>query len=180
MPEHYPDRLVQRRGHDPFDETEFGWYGNDPVFRIMVERNLRAVCGVGRPARGQLLGDRLVYVFGDLEVPGDLARHDLKVVFRPGPLPAWASGIAACDYPSVYTSVDRPRKHFHSDGALCLWASFDPPERRWWHGDGLLPLVELARRHLFFELHWWRTGGGRGGEWLGDEAPHGVPAEEVA
>jgi hypothetical protein len=171
----YPDRLSQRRFRDPYADTTFGWYGVDPVFRVLVERNVNNVVGFEPPFRRIVEDDRLRYEFRGLEVTGDLERHDLTIDFTRGPLGLWAMGIAPCDYPSVSTNVERQRKHIHGDGSLCLWAAFDPPHRRWWHGDGLQAIVEIARRHLFYELHWWRTGGPETGEWVGDEAPHGIP-----
>jgi hypothetical protein len=85
-----------------------------------------------------------------------------------------AAGIPPCDYPRVFTDVDRPRLHQNRDGSLWLWAPHDPPDRRWWHGDGLRALVEITRRHLLCELEWWRTGGTKG-VWSIEDAPHGGP-----
>lgn len=121
----------------------------------------------------------LRYRVDGLVVPGDLQHHDLRIDFGRGPLGEWALGIAPADYPSVYTSVNRPRKHANADASLCLWASYDPPERRWWHGQGLLVIVEIVRRHLLLELNWWRTGGPRGGEWPVEDAPHDVRDVEL-
>jgi hypothetical protein len=175
MADSYPVRLAQRPFHDPYADSPFGWYGVDPVFRTLVEKNLRDVTGFDAPVRISLDAYRLEYRFDGVQVPGDLDRHDLGVEFRPGTLGGWAAGFAPGDYPTVRTSVERPRKHHYPDESLCLWAPFDSPERRWWHGDGLHVLVEIVRRHLFYELHWWRTGGRKGGVWLGEEAPHGFP-----
>lgn len=111
-----------------------------------------------------------------LQVPGDLKHHNIAIVFDKSP-PAWANGPAQ-DWPRVFTDVDRPRKHHYPDGSLCMWAPFDPSERRWHHRDGLHVLVEIARRHLFCEIHWWRTGGPEGGEWPVEDAPHGLPDTE--
>lgn len=156
------------RGIDPYADTPFAWYGVDPVFQIRLERNMKKISeGVQRVEEAS----RLTYLVRDLYVPGDLQRHNLAIVFTPGPVP-WAAGIAPCDYPSVFTDVERERLHLHGDGSLCLWASYDPPERRWHHGLGLHSLVEIARRHLLFEIHWWRTGGPDDGEWPVEDAPH--------
>jgi hypothetical protein len=52
---------------------------------------------------------------------------------------------------------------------LCVWYPGDPPERRWVPDDGLLMLFGMIATHLLKEA-WWRERG----EWLGEEAPHGV------
>lgn len=170
--------LARRRGHDPYDGSPFGWYGAEPAFHVRVERGMRSIRDIAGPVTSVLTDRELVYSVPGLAVPGDLERHDLTIKFHRTQLPDWTLGIARCDYPDVFTSVDRPRKHQHSYGALCLWASYDPPEQRWWHGDGLLSLVEIARAHLFLELHWWHTGGDHGGEWVVPDAPHGLPDVE--
>jgi hypothetical protein len=167
--------LVRRRGTDPYATTAFGWYAHDPVFQVMLERGLRQIDDIAGPVRRELADSRLSYYVPGLHVPGDPATHDLRIEFQPNPLGAWAAGIASCDYPRVFTSVARPRKHENPDGSLCLWASYDPPERRWWHGDGLRALVEITRRHLLLELHWYATGGRKRGEWAVEDAPHGLP-----
>jgi hypothetical protein len=171
------DRLLiaRRRGTDPYATTPFGWYGNDPVFQVLVERDIRQIDDIAGAVRVELRDDRLTYHVPGLQVPGDLADHDLRIEFRPEPLGAWAAGIAPCDYPRVFTSVVRARKHENADGSLCLWASYDPPERRWWHGHGLRALVEITRRHLLLELHWFATGGHKNGNWAVQDAPHGAP-----
>lgn len=166
-----PDRVLQRRGADPYLGTTSGWYGHDPVFQITLERTMNAV---PEPVRRVVRANELAYLVGDLDVPGDLEAHNITIRFLPTP-PAWAAGIPPCDYPSVFTDVDRPRLHQNRDGSLCLWAPHDPPDRRWWHGDGLRALVEITRRHLLCELEWWRTGGTKGGVWPIEDAPHGGP-----
>lgn len=129
--------------------------------------------------RRRLTESRLTYVVHDLKVPGDLDLHTVQVTFTKEP-PPWASGIPACDYPRVTTNVVRERLHVNGDGSLCMWAPFDPPARRWWHRDGLHSLVEVTRRHLFLENHWWRTGATKGGEWPVPDAPHGTPDDGKA
>jgi hypothetical protein len=170
LAEPVPLPLGRTLHRDPYPDSPFGWYGAEPAFQILVERNMAKVEGIARPITRVQGSKTLRYEVVGLEVPGDLERHDLAIVFHCGLLGEWACGIAACDYPAVFTSVDRPRKHQNPNGSLCLWAPFDPPERRWWHGDGLKALVEIVRRHLLLELHWWRTGG----EWAVEDAPHGL------
>jgi hypothetical protein len=140
---------------------------------------MKSIAGIAEPVNRNLGRRALRYTVTGLEVPGDLERHDVSITFQRDPLPDMALGIAPCDFPKVFTSVERPRNHVHGDGALCLWATFDPPERRWWHGDGLGSLVEIIRTHLLLELHWWRTTVDGEGEWAVDDAPHGVPDVEV-
>jgi hypothetical protein len=78
-------------------------------------------------------------------------------------------GLAPRDYPRVFTSLHRPRKHcFPDTGALCLWFPDDPPARRWTSEHGLRLLIEIVRRHLLLEQHWLLTG-----EWAIEDAPHG-------
>jgi fructose-1,6-bisphosphatase/inositol monophosphatase family enzyme len=168
-------------GCDPAAGPEFEWYGEDPAFRKEVEGNAGAVTGFDDLYNWELYADRLIYLFPGLDVPGDRERHDVRIEFRrPERQPWWTYGIDACDQPAVFTSSKRYRYHDNSEDGLCLWTPFDPPDQRWQHGDGLLTLVELTRRHLFLNLHWWRTGGLDGGEWLGKEFPHGIPHEWVA
>lgn len=146
------------------------------MFHIILERTKR---DIPEAAHKSQLPGALEYRVRNLVVPGDLERHNLMITFKPSP-PQWAAGIPACDYPSVFTDVDRRRLHVNGDTSLCLWAPHDPPERRWWHRDGLHSLVEIVRRHLLFEIHWSRTGGPRGGEWPVEDAPHGRSAVRSA
>lgn len=172
MPNASPHPALRARGFDPYTDTLFGWYGYEPSFQILVERNIKSIPEV--VTRRPPTNDELVYTVAQLKVPGDLEPHNLVIKFLPT-APPWAYGIPACDFPRVFTDVDRPRLHHHGDGSLCMWAPFDPPARRWWHGDGLHALVEIARRHLLLEIHWFRTGGKRGGKWAVEDAPHGEP-----
>jgi hypothetical protein len=66
------------------------------------------------------------------------------------------------------------------DDALCLYYPGSAPERRWRPESGLLALIDLVRDHVFFEDHWRATGGPCGGEWLGEEQPHGFPEQVSA
>jgi hypothetical protein len=72
--------------------------------------------------------------------------------------------------------VDGPTEspHRYPDRSLCMWYPHDPPEQKWVFEDGLLVLLNYIQAHLFREA-WWREKG----EWLGPEAPHGPPKEEV-
>lgn len=178
-----PARLAlgRARYRDPYPNPDpmFGWYGAEPAFHVRLERDMAEVHGIAGPITRHLEPRVLTYKVSGLEVPGDLERHDLTIAFQRGPLGSWASGIAPCDYPAVHTSINRTRKHQNVDGSLCLWASYDPPERRWWHGEGIQALVEITRRHLLLELHWLSTGGEANGEWAVDDAPHGAPDVKV-
>ena len=161
------------RSRDPYANSPFGWYGAEPAFLLRLERNLKHIPEPVTCIEG---ARELIYKVKDLAVCGDLEAHNLRIVFEPDPYLARHTGLPPCDYPCIYTDVDRPRKHNHADTGLCLWEPSDPPERRWQHQLGLHSLVELPRRHLFCELHWWRTGGARRGEWPVEDAPHGLPA----
>jgi myo-inositol-1(or 4)-monophosphatase len=156
------------------------WYGMDPHFWSVLEEKW-PVDGfegdIGPFATPGSVPEGIIYRFGALDVPGDPARHDVAIVFwRQLPQP-WAEGIDPRDYPSVYTSRHRGRYHDNRDDGLCMWSPFDPPEQRWSHDKGLLTLIEITRRHLFLELHRQCSGGDAGGQWLGAEAPHGLPPE---
>jgi hypothetical protein len=67
-----------------------------------------------------------------------------------------------------------PMKHTYGRNQLCMWFPSDPAERRWQREQGLLKLVDTSVTHLFKELYFRETG-----EWLGEEAPHGVPKIEA-
>lgn len=76
--------------------------------------------------------------------------------------------------PTVYADgpTQSPHRYPGRGGTqLCIWYPSDPPDRRWIPEDGLLHLFGMAATHLLKEA-WWRESG----EWLGDEAPHAVPA----
>jgi hypothetical protein len=67
-----------------------------------------------------------------------------------------------------------PMKHSFGRNELCMWYPRDPADRRWQRDQGLLVLVDTAVTHLFKELYYQETG-----EWLGEEAPHGLPKTEA-
>lgn len=71
-------------------------------------------------------------------------------------------------------TVDGPTDSPHRYGkhGLCMWYPDDPPEQRWVFADGLLELLNVIQRHLFYEA-WWRETD----EWLGEEAPHSREAK---
>jgi len=73
---------------------------------------------------------------------------------------------------SLQHTYDRGTLTF--DDALCLWYPLDPEERRWTSSKGLLDLIETVRTHLFLEHYWRLTGGEQGGQWLVEDAPHGM------
>lgn len=160
---------------DPYAGLPFGWYGEVPAFQVRLERDLARIKGISGPVTRHLDEHQLRYEVPGLEVPGDLEIHNITIVFWPDHSLARRFGIPACDYPIVSTDVRRTRKHENSDGTLCLWAAFDPPERRWNHLQGLGTLVEVIRTHLFLEHHWLMTGGPGRGEWIIPDAPHGPP-----
>ena len=76
-------------------------------------------------------------------------------------------------YPPKVT-VDGPRESLHryNGGALCMWYPKDPDDQKWIFQDGLLELLVMIEFHLYREALWRETGGFKGGEWYGPEAPH--------
>ncbi|MEX0992210.1 MAG: hypothetical protein WD004_08090 [Actinomycetota bacterium] len=115
--------------------------------------------------------DTLTYKLEALEVVGDDVDYSLTIRFHRDP-PFDTFGLAAEDYPEIRTSPARASKHLFPDGRQCVWKPGDPVEERWTADQGLLVLIELVRRQLFFALHWRRSGGPRRGEWLMEDA-HG-------
>ncbi|SFF61680.1 hypothetical protein [Blastococcus tunisiensis] len=148
------------------------WYGMQPWWQIPVE-------GVARREHGRDLcatveRDLLSYRV-PLEVRGRRNPVPVTIYFFAQPTyPCW--GLSPEEYPRVFADPGRPSPHrMPDDDALCLYYPWSPPEQRWRPQDGLLALLDLTCVHLFFEDHWWATGGRRDGEWLGDEQPHGFP-----
>lgn len=83
----------------------------------------------------------------------------------------------------VGVTVDGPAvsKHrYPKTSHLCMWHPKDPRNLRWDAEDGLLPLIQHARIHLFREEYWRETGGDDGGIWAGPEAPHEAAKSEKA
>jgi hypothetical protein len=113
----------------------------------------------------------------DLPVPGYETRH-VTVEFtesQPSSPHVFVDGPAGRD-----SSPHRfPTRGYRR---LCIWYPSDPVEQRWVPDDGLLMLFGMIAHHLFKE-EWWRESGGTdGGEWLGDQYPHGelTDADAVA
>lgn len=104
--------------------------------------------------------DLLVYL---APAEGPFGRYRLAAVF---PLPP------EVQEPAVLC-LDGPRgaaasQHRNGEVELCLYYTRDPDERRWKAKDGLLRLIDLARRHVVGE-YIYRTKGA----WPIKEAPHG-------
>ena len=78
--------------------------------------------------------------------------------------------------PAVFVDGPTASPHRYRNGSLCMWYPPDPPDRRWCFDDGLPELINHIALHLFREAWWRETGGLNGGEWCGDEAPHGERA----
>lgn len=150
------------------------WYGLQPWWQILLEATARREHGTELRAHLEL--DRLTYRI-PLEVRG--RRDPVAVIvrfFAEPPYPCW--GLPPEEYPRVFAAPGRTSPHrMPDDDALCLYYPDSPPKQRWRPEHGLLALLDLTRDHLFFEDHWWATGGRCGGEWLGDEQPHGFPRQ---
>jgi hypothetical protein len=148
------------------------WYGLQPWWQIPLEAAARREHG--HHLRLRLNRDQIAYRV-PMEVRGRRDPVPLTIEFHAHP-PYDSFGLPPEEYPRVFAvpGVTSPHR-MPDDGGLCLWFPHDPPERRWCPRDGLLALIDLARDHVFYEDHWRATGGRRGGEWLGDERPHGFP-----
>lgn len=83
-------------------------------------------------------------------------------------------GLPARDMPEVRADPRADSKHRNPDDSLCLYDPQDPPERRWCSELGLAVLLDLISDHLFAELYWRQTGGPHHGQWVLNEAPHGL------
>jgi hypothetical protein len=98
------------------------------------------------------------------------------------PVPEYQARKVTITFYNTFTPIlksviaDGPTESLHryGSGRLCMWHPDDPSEKRWVQQDGLLQLIVHTRVHLFKEA-WWRETG----EWLGDQAPHGI-GKEVA
>ena len=164
-----PDRPARstRAGRSDTD-----WYGLQPAWQIPLEAAARRQHG--RDLELRLDREQIAYRVL-VEVCGRRDPVPLTIEFHARP-PYDCFGLPAEEYPRVFAIPGASSPHrMPDDGALCMWFPQDPPERRWRPTDGLLALIDLARDHVFFEDHWRATGGRRGGEWLGDERPHGFP-----
>lgn len=148
------------------------WYGLQPWWQIPLEAAARREHG--RQLQLLVHPDRITYRL-PVEVRGRRDLVEVTIDFHAQP-PYDCYTLPAQEYPRVFAVPGASSPHrMPADGALCLWYPHDPPERRWRPAHGLLALIDLARDHVFFEDHWRATGGRRGGEWLGDEQPHGFP-----
>lgn len=156
-------------GRRAIGKVETPWFGADPVWFLPLQRDARR--RFGSRLRCEAGVDARTYLLDDFEVIGDDLDYLLTIRFYRDP-PFDTFGLPACDYPEVRTSPVRESKHLFVDGRQCVWKPGDPPEDRWTSDDGLLILIELVRRQLFFALHWRRTGGKRTGKWLMEDA-HG-------
>ncbi|MFK0235392.1 hypothetical protein [Streptomyces vinaceus] len=145
------------------------WYGIRPRWWAPLERDARH--RFGDDLRHSYGKGRLTYRLSGLDVFGEPTPVPVTVCFFDEPCyPTF--GQRPQDFPRIYAKLGAASKHRYStDGALCLWYPYDPEERRWTSPKGLLHLFEIVRTHLFLE-HYWRL---TGGEWLVEDAPHGLP-----
>lgn len=159
----------------PHSRAESGtiWYGLQPYWQVLLEAAAR------REHRGdlrlQIRPNRLTYRL-PVEVPGRRDPVPVTIEFhRWPPYECW--GLPPEEYPRVLADPGAISPHrMPEDDALCLYYPLSPPDQRWRPVDGLLALIDLTRNHLFFEDHWRDSGGVSGGQWLGAEQPHGLPA----
>jgi len=118
----------------------------------------------------------LVYRHRGLPVPGRVDLVPVTVEFHEHP-PYHCYGQLWRDYPRVVADPRAESLHRMPDDSLCLYFPWDPPERRWRYENGLEQLFDIVADHLHKELWWRHTGGRNGGEWPGEDAPHGVPEQ---
>jgi len=112
-----------------------------------------------------------------VDVPGRNEPVEITINFYEQP-PYDCYDLPPSEYPRVFADATGPSPHrMPNDGALCLYYPRSAPERRWRPENRLLALIDLARDHVFFEDYWRDTGGHDGGQWLGDEQPHGFPEQ---
>ncbi|KAA0930766.1 hypothetical protein FGF04_29025 [Streptomyces apricus] len=117
----------------------------------------------------------MTYDLTGLDVTGESDAIDVRIRFYADP-PYPTYGQKPEDFPRVHAKPGASSKHRHlPDDALCLWYPLDPAERRWTSSRGLLDLIEIVRTHLFLEHYWRLTGGESSGQWLIEDAPHGMP-----
>lgn len=141
---------------------ELVWF-LDPVLRVAFEEVARAHHAFFTSSLEVLAGG-WIYVLTLVVAVPTLGSRSVRIQFtadRP-------------DDPAVYIGEPFFSPHRYRDGSLCMWYPDDPPERRWLRTDGLPALIGLIQAHLVREA-WWR----RMGEWLGPEAPHGLPRPEA-
>lgn len=161
------------------------WYGARPAWQLRLERDvhrehhrhLRCEQGIGITWRDST--GWLAYHHDGLDVPGFNAPVPVTVAFFESP-PYDTYGISPANYPRVWADCGAVSPHRMPDDALCLYYPRSPVELRWTAPDGLLPLLNLVRDHLFFEHYWRITGGHPRGRWLGTEAPHGFATRRAS
>jgi hypothetical protein len=149
------------------------FYGHDLQWALPLEAAARR--RHGRALSVELGRGRLTYRHSGLEIPGRVDPVPVGVHFHADP-PYDTYGLPPEQYPRVYADQCADSPHRMPDDSLCLYYPADPPERRWLPEHGLAALLDVVNDHLFYELHWRATGGRHGGQWLGDEAPHGWAA----
>ena len=121
-------------------------------------------------------GARAIYAGFKVDKSGAALTYSIDM-----PVPHYDSRQVTIRFSSVspyvpHVTVDGlPPHHTYGENTLCMWHPFDPKSERWVLQDGLLQLLGITQRHLFKEA-WFREHG----EWLGEEAPHDLPAEEKA
>lgn len=96
--------------------------------------------------------------------PPDLPSRRVEIYFSLG-----SPGV-----PRVFVDGPEESSHRYSDGSLCMWYPYDPPDLRWWPTDGPEMLLGHIAAHVIKE-EWYR----RNGEWLGDEVAH-APRQTIS
>ncbi len=153
-------------------QPDLSWYGLQPWWQRGLEAGARIEHG--SDLRLDLDLDRITYRV-PVEVRGRRDPVKVRIEFHRWP-PYDCYGLPPEEYPRVFAIPGATSPHrMPDDQALCLYYPKSPPWQRWRPADGLLPLIDLARDHVFFEDHWRATGSHNGGVWLGAEAPHGFP-----
>lgn len=147
------------------------WYGNDAWWLLPFEKGASRIHGDSLSVA--VAPGYRAYIHAGLDVPG-AAPTPVRIEFFSHP-PYACHGLPAADYPRVFAGPADGSPHRQPDGSLCLYAPFDPTERRWTSANGLVQLLNLVRDHLFCELYWRAKG-----IWPGDAAPHGMPARTRA
>jgi hypothetical protein len=141
-----------------------GWFENE-VTRLRFEHRARLLHpDLSRVRVGRGLDAVIVYRLR-VEVPEYDARR-IQLELPDYPEPCLKRALA-----------DGPTESLHRFDAqeLCLWHPRDEEGETWLAKDGLMPLIEHVRIHLFKE-GWWRETG----EWLGPEYPHPSREKEAA
>ncbi len=161
-------RTGRRHRRDAVEQRK-PWYGLQQAWLEAVEVDARRVHG--NDLRVSMFPGRRAYRV-PVEVPGRRHRVEITINFYERP-PYDCYGLSPDEYPKVFSCTRGPSPHRMPDGSLCLYYPHSAPERRWRPENGLLALIDLSRDHVFFEDYWRDTGGEVGGQWLGDEQPHG-------